>query len=115
VHANILRPIAAPFVLGEHQGDATAISPARRVPWIDIEIIIIGAHAQKGYSGVIKDVLCNQLTPSGLRVVIQITSPVEATAPYRQVIVDYDRVLEARWVIFWTCRTTTDSHQQPWR
>jgi hypothetical protein len=49
----------------------------------------------KGYPGVVKDVICNQRTPSGLKVVVQITS-LDPSAPFRIIIVDYDMVVEAR-------------------
>jgi hypothetical protein len=49
----------------------------------------------KGHPGIIKDVVCNQPTPSGLRVVVQITS-LDSTAPFKHIIVDYDHVVEAR-------------------
>jgi hypothetical protein len=49
----------------------------------------------KGYPGIIKDVLCNQPTQSGLRVEVQITS-LDSTAPFRRIILDYDLVVEAK-------------------
>ncbi len=96
VHANVLRLTAVPHVLGKHRGDANVIPRAEKVPWIGVEVIIIGAHAQKGYLGIIKNVLCNQSTSSGIRVVMQITSPLVASAPFMHVVVDYNQVVEAR-------------------
>jgi hypothetical protein len=88
-HANV------PFVFGLHPTPADAIPCTERPPWIDVEIVITRGHAMKGYPGVVKDVICNQRTPSGLKVVVQITS-LDPSAPFRIIIVDYDMVVEAR-------------------
>jgi hypothetical protein len=83
------------MVLGMHPKPADRIPRSERVPWINLEIKIAYDHALKGYSGIVVDVLYNQSTPSGLRVVIQITALV-SNAPFRRITVDYDHVVEAR-------------------
>jgi hypothetical protein len=70
--------------------------PSDRIPWIRTEIIIIAErNALKGYRGIVLDVLCNQKTPSGLQVQIQLTS-LDPNSPFKTFIFDYDNVVEAR-------------------
>ena len=95
VNFNILRQATVPFVHGVPLKHPDANPRPERVPWIDTEIIIARGHNSKGYPGVVKDVLCHQSTPSGLQLVIQITS-LDSNAPFRQITLDYDHVLEAR-------------------
>jgi len=98
VPINLLKHSDAPIVLALHPEHASAVSRSERVPWIKLEIVI--AHGpMKGYPGVIKDVLCNQPTPSGLQVVVQITS-LDPSAPFKHITLDYDHVLEARYSYF---------------
>ena len=47
----------------------------------------------------VKDILCNQPTPSGLRVVVQMNH-LDSTTPFRQLVLDYDSVVEARYSAF---------------
>jgi len=96
---NLLKHSDVPHVLGLHLEHAAPIPHSERVPWIDVEIVITHGHAMKGYAGVIKDVLCNQRTASGLRVLVQITS-LDPTAPFKRIPVDYDHVVEARYSYF---------------
>ena len=95
VNLNVLRHTTVPVVLGVPLKYPGAIPRHERVPWIGTEIVIARGHGSKGRPGVVKDVLCHQLTPSGLRLVIQITS-LDSNAPFTQLTVDYDHVLEAR-------------------
>lgn len=95
VHLNVLRRTTVPVVLGVSPKNPGAIPRNAKVPWIGTEVVIGQGHASKGYPGVVKDVLCNQSTPSGLRLVIQITS-LDSNAPFRHVTLDFDHVLEAR-------------------
>jgi len=99
VNINLLKHSDAPTLLGQHPKHAGAIPHSERVPWIDVEIIIAHGHPMKGHPGVIKDVLCNQPTPSGLQVVVQITS-LDSTAPFKRITLDYDHVREARYSYF---------------
>ena len=48
--------------------------------------------------GIVKNVLCNQATPSGLWLEIELTS-VDAVNPFRRVTLDYDDVVELRCVV----------------
>ena len=99
VQINVLKHSDAPNVLGLHLKHAGVIPPSERVPWINVEIVTARGHPMKGYPGIIKDVLCNQPTPSGLRVLVQITS-LDSTAPHRNITLDYDHVVEARYSYF---------------
>ena len=64
-----------------------------------MEVVITGRHSERTRLATVKDVLCNQPTPSGLRVVVQKTY-FDASAPFRQLTLDYDNVLEARYSAF---------------
>jgi hypothetical protein len=92
---NLLRRATAPVVLGVPPKNPGSIPRNAKVPWIGTEVVIGAGHASKGYPGIVKDVLCNQPTSSGLRLEIQITS-FDSNAPFRHVILDFDHVLEAR-------------------
>lgn len=98
-HINVLKHSDVPFVLGLDPKHAGAIPHSEQVPWINVEIVITHGHPMKGFPGVVKDVLCNQPTPSGLQVVVQITS-FNPNAPFRNLTVDYDCVVEARYSYF---------------
>jgi len=104
VHMNLLSQIDAPFVLSHSLNELASLPrgprlpKSDRVPWINTEIIITERHAMKTYRGIVTDVLCNQATPSGLRVVVQLTS-YDPTSPFRLTL-DYDGVVEARHGIF---------------
>jgi hypothetical protein len=95
VFLNVLRHATVPVVLGVPPENPGAIRRHEKVPWIGTEVVIGLGHASKGRPGIVKDVLCNQSTPSGLQVVIQITS-LDSNAPFRQLTLDFDHVLEAR-------------------
>lgn len=95
VNLNVLQHTSVPMVLGILPKNPGVIPRSARVPWIDTEIVIASGHASKGHLGVVKDVLCHQSTPSGLRVVMQITS-LDPSTPFRRLTLDYDHVLEAR-------------------
>ena len=64
-------------------------------PWINTEVIVTGRHALKTRRGTVDNVLCNQKTSSGLRLIIQLTSW-DSSAPFQQVPFDYDDVVEAQ-------------------
>jgi hypothetical protein len=59
-------------------------------------------HPMKGYQGIVKTVLCRQLTESGLRVVAQL-SHLNPSCPYKTVVLDYDHVIEVQYVISGIC------------
>ena len=91
---NLLKPATVPHVLGTHPQDDSAIRQFDRVPWINREIIVVkDGHVLRTLRGVIKDVLCNQPTPSGLRVVVQMNSTMVSPS----ITLDYDGVVEARY------------------
>src|SRR6266540_4270062 len=96
IHINLLRPINAPFVLSRPLHDILAshwIPKSGPVPWINTNVIITQQHAMKGHRAVVLDVLCNQKTPSGLRVHIHLTA-YDPTSPFRCETSDYNGVVE---------------------
>jgi hypothetical protein len=82
-----------------------SLSKADSVPWIGTHVIIakIG-NPLKGYIGVVKDVLCGQKTPSGLRIVLQLEH-LNPSCPYQKTVVDYDDVVEQRSVKIFTYKS----------
>lgn len=93
VSINLLKPATVPHVLGTHPQDESTIRRSERVPWIDKEIIVIkDGHEFRTLKGIVKDVLCNQSTPSGLRVVVQMKSFMALPS----ITLDYDGIVEAR-------------------
>lgn len=92
---NLLKPIDEPFSFAT-QSPSLRIPPSDPIPWIGAEVVIVQPkHALKGYQGVVKDVMCNQATPSGLRVQIQLTALCSA-APFERLTLDYEAVVEAK-------------------
>ena len=66
---------------------------SERVPWLNKEVIVVkDGHAFQTLKGIVKDVLCNQPTPSGLRLVVQMNSIMELPS----ITLDYNGVMEAR-------------------
>ena len=81
-------------MLGKHPQGRGAIGRPERVPWINKEIIVVkDGHAFRTLKGIVKDVLCNQPTPSGLRLVVQMNS----VMAFPTITLDYDGVVEARY------------------
>jgi hypothetical protein len=73
-----------------------SLSKADRVPWIGTNVIITKlGDPNKGYVGVVKDVLRGQNTASSLKIVIQLAH-LDPSSPFRRTIVDYDDVVEER-------------------
>ena len=66
------------------------------MPWLGTQVIIskVG-NPYKGYIGVVKDVLCGQDTASGLKIYLQLER-LEASSPFKKIIMDYDDVVEKR-------------------
>jgi hypothetical protein len=94
VSLNLLKPATVPHVLGTHPQNESAIGRSERVPWINKEIIVIkDGHIYRTLKGIVKDVLCNQRTPSGLRVVVQMDS----IMAFPGITLDYDGIVEARY------------------
>lgn len=91
---NLLKRVDVPHVLGKHPQGGGAIGRPERVPWINKEIIVVkDGHAFRTLKGIVKDVLCNQPTPSGLKLVIQMNSIMS----FQSITLDYDGVVEARY------------------
>jgi hypothetical protein len=68
------------------------------VPWLDTSVIITKLGSPfKGYVGVVKDVLPGQDTASGLKIAIQLVH-LDPSAPFRRTVVDYDDIVEQRYV-----------------
>jgi hypothetical protein len=64
-----------------------------QVPWFRTEIMIVGRHLLKARCGIVLDILCNQATPSGLRVCVELTT-LNPASPFRHVVLDYDYIVE---------------------
>jgi hypothetical protein len=94
VSVNLLKRATVPHVLGTHPQDEGAIGRSEQVPWINKEVIIVkDGHAFRTLKGIVKDVLCNQPTPSGLSLVVQMNSMIMT---FPSITLDYDGVVEAR-------------------
>ena len=64
------------------------------------------------YPGIVKSVLTGQQTPSGLKLQIQPTH-IDPNTPFSLLTLDYDNVVEARYLPLNHLNTTsTDSNQQ---
>jgi len=96
---NVLKHTTVPYVFATQNHPSDAIPRSERVPWIGTNVIIAGRHALKTRPAIIKDILCNQQTVSGLKVVIEVTY-LDSNAPFRRLTLDYDSVLEARYLFF---------------
>ena len=94
VSVNLLKPASVPHVLGMHPEDESAIGRFEQVPWVNQEIIVVkDRHVFKTLKGIVKDVLRQQPTPSGLRLVIQMNS----IMAFPNITLDYDGIVEARY------------------
>ena len=70
-----------------------AIRWSEQVPWINKEIVVVkDGHVFWTLKGIVKDVLCNQPTPSRLKLVVQMNS----IMAFPSITLDYDGVIEAR-------------------
>ena len=69
-----------------------------QVPWLSQTIIVAKVkHLFKGCQAIVKNVLCSQDTLSGLLIVAQLFYW-DPTVPYPTIVLDYDDVVEARYV-----------------
>ena len=97
-HANWLKLTPVPFLYSSStllKAD-DSLCKADRAPWIGTNVIITKlGDPNKGYLGVVKDVLRGQDTASGLKIDIQLAH-LDPSAPFRRRIVDYDDVVEER-------------------
>jgi len=111
VHVNLLKHAAVPRVLGTHPHPSNAIPGSERIPWINTAVIITGRHSMRTYPGIVKSVLTGQQTPSGLKLQIQATH-IDPNAPFRLLTLDYDNVVEARYLLFNHLNNNTYSNEQ---
>jgi hypothetical protein len=113
VHVNLLKHADVPHVLGTHPHPLD-IPRSERIPWINTPVIVTGRHAMRTYPCIVKTVLTGQKTPSGLKLQIQPTH-LDPNAPFRLLTLDYDNVVEARYVLLNQLNSiTVDSNQQSW-
>jgi len=110
-HVNLLKHAVVPHVLGTHPHPSNAIPRSERIPWINTDVIVTGRHSMRTYPGIVKSVLTGQQTPSGLKLQIQPTY-VDPNTPFRLLTLDYDNVVEARYLLLNHLNSTTDSNQQ---
>ena len=99
VHVNTLKLTEEPPVIDAHPKHKVTTPWSTRVPWIGKEVIISGQHYMRGQKALIMNVLANQPTSSGLQVEIQ-SSTLHAVAPFRRMTIDYDDVVDARYLCF---------------
>ena len=96
VSLNLLKRAAVPFVLGTHPQGKGAIGWSEQVPWINKEVIVVkDSHMFRTWKGIVKDVLFNQPTPSGLKLVVQMNS----IMTFPSITLDYDGIVEARYFL----------------
>ena len=99
-HVNWLKLTTVPFLHSSSTlkpGDS--LSKVDSVPWISTLVIIMKiGNPLKGYVSIVKDVLCEQDTASGLKIVIQLVHH-DPSSPYKSVVVNYDDVVEQRSVM----------------
>ena len=94
VSVNLLKCAIVLHVFGMYSQSEGVIGQSERVPWINREVIVVkDGHAFRTLKGIVKDVLCNQPTPSGLRLVVQMNSMMA----FPSITLDYDGVVEARY------------------
>ena len=97
VHINWLKITSPPVQhVPEHDSNEPAIfMQSNRVPWIRTMVIISKvSHPLKGYRGMVKNVLFEQETSSGLRVAVQLTH-LDPSSPFKTEVFDYDDIVEA--------------------
>ena len=111
-HIKLLKRAVVPHVLGTHPQPSNAIPRSERIPWINTAVIVTGRHSMRTYPGIVKNVLTGQQTASGLKLQIQPTY-MDPNLPFRLITLDYDNVVEARYLLVLNNSiSTTDSDQQ---
>ena len=93
VDANWVKVTTPPFYLGSKNCLPEPTTPSMQfdsTPWKGTRVTVTGDNQYKGIHGIIKDVLCNQKTSSGLRFLVELQY-----VPIRVELFDYDHLLEA--------------------
>lgn len=68
-----------------------------QVPWIGIEVVVIKAHhVWRGSQAIVKDVINNQLTASGLKVEVELAR-YGPSDTFRRLILDHEDVVEQKY------------------
>ena len=71
----------------------SSLALSNQVPWLGQAIIVAKVkHLFKSRQAIVKNVLCGQDTPSGLRIVAQL-SYLDSAVPFKTI--DYDDVVQA--------------------
>ena len=100
VHVNLLKHSLVSFSYGNQEPRSSDILRSDFVPWKNTQVRIIKqGHAMRTRPGVVTDVLCNQATPSSLRIEVQLTV-MGTVDPFRRLITDYDNVVVDGCVFF---------------
>ena len=87
-----------PQPVSASDADLNSLAQSDQVPWLSQTILVAKVkHLFKSRQAVVKNVLCGQDTPSGLRIVAQL-SYLDSTVPFKTIILDYDDVIEAVYV-----------------
>jgi ribosomal protein L24 len=111
-HINLLKHAVVPHVLGTHPRPSNAIPLSERLPWINTAVFVSGRHSMRTYPGIVKNVLTGQQTASGLKLQIQPTH-MDPNLPFRLITLDYDNVVEARYLLVLNNSISiADSNQQ---
>ena len=100
VHINLLKHTLVPFSYGTDRPSSSDVPQIDYVPWRNTRIRITkGGQGLRTRPAVVTDVLCNQATPSGLKVQIQLTT-LDAVNPFGTLVLDYDDVVVDGCVVF---------------
>jgi hypothetical protein len=100
VYVNCLKAATPPFLHAQSSSGSGQRLWNDPIPWIGITILVSkSGHTMKGYRGIVKTVLCKQPTKSSLSVVAQLAH-LDSSCPYKTVVLDYDDVIEAKYVNF---------------
>lgn len=83
-----------PFVLSVQSQNPSMSTEKDHVPWKGVKVLIVKSGDQhKGETAVVDNVLCNQDTPSGLKILVQFQSYNPST-PFQKGLFDYDDIVE---------------------
>jgi hypothetical protein len=100
IHINWLKVTStavlhAPQPVSASDADLNSLARSDQVPWLGQTILVAKVkHPFKSRQAVVKNVLCGQDTPSGLRIVAQL-SYLDSAVPFKTIVLDYNDVVEA--------------------